>query len=175
MTDKVVTAAVVTNPPVPVVSPFDIQGKYTLPKGVGEDEQVRVGSKFTVTKTAAPSGTKVAYQWLADSAPIAKATTSAFTTTAAQAGKQIDVRLTFSKAGKTSRAVVHTFIAAARRVHDGTDRDRRSRGGRAGVPRRRGDREHAHGDGERRIQLRAGLAALHLDARGRQDEDRRRR
>ncbi|MCA0296603.1 MAG: hypothetical protein LCH96_15080 [Actinobacteria bacterium] len=64
------------------------------------------GSTLTaVPGTWAPEPTKLAYQWYLDGAKISKATTSTYTPSAAQVGKELVVRVTGTLAGYTTAAV----------------------------------------------------------------------
>ncbi|MFT3942420.1 MAG: leucine-rich repeat domain-containing protein [Ancrocorticia sp.] len=71
--------------------------------------KARVGEKLRATPGTWTSGTKFTYQWLADGKAIKNATKSSYTVKAADAGKQINVKVTGTKSGyktlaKTSKA-----------------------------------------------------------------------
>lgn len=104
--------------------------KSGLPSGIATSAAVMAGKKLTkapvptvsgaakVGKTLkvkagswAPSKVTLAYQWLRDGQPIAKATKSSYKLVKADAGRKVSVRVTGSKAGYVS--VVKTSKAKA--------------------------------------------------------------
>ncbi|MGC3953192.1 MAG: Ig-like domain repeat protein [Propionicimonas sp.] len=102
--------------------------KTGLPNGTATSAAIKAGKALTKTPTPtisgtakvgktlkvkagswAPSKVTLAYQWLRDGAPIAKATKTSYKLTKADAGRRISVRVTGSKTGyvsvaKTSKA-----------------------------------------------------------------------
>lgn len=83
-----------------------------------------IGSKLTANPGAWTSGTKLAYQWLRNGKPIAKATSASYNSTTADLNQNLQVRLTGSQAGfttvtKTSmpkRPVIGTFVSGTPRI-----------------------------------------------------------
>lgn len=64
---------------------------------------VRYGSRVTVRAGSwCPAATQLAYQWLRNGAPIAKATGTGYTFTLADVGSKISVRVTGSRSGLTT-------------------------------------------------------------------------
>jgi 5'-nucleotidase len=92
----------------------------------------KVGQQLTGTAGSwTPTPTSVAYQWLADGTPIAGATTSSYTLTAAELGRVITVRVTASATGysnavatsdPTAAVVAGTFVNTAVPTVSGTAR-----------------------------------------------------
>lgn len=75
---------------------------------------VRYGSRVSVhTGSWCPAASRLAYQWLRNGAPIAKATGAAYAPTITDIGKKISVRVTGSRAGMTtvSKTSAQTVVA----------------------------------------------------------------
>ncbi len=82
----------------PPQTPSVVNATRPTVSGVAE-----VGGKLTSTSgTWTPSDVTVAYQWLADGAPIVGAAGSTYSPVAGDVGKRISVRVTASKAGHTN-------------------------------------------------------------------------
>ncbi|MFT3942413.1 MAG: leucine-rich repeat domain-containing protein [Ancrocorticia sp.] len=91
MTQNVLPSAPVVDPPIASATP-------TI-SGIAQ-----VGETLTAIPGKWTDGASFAYQWNADDTPIAGATSSSFTLTAAQAAKAITVTVTGSKSGFTAVA-----------------------------------------------------------------------
>ena len=77
------------------------------------DTTPQVGQALTATSgTWTPADGTYSYQWLSGGSPITGATTSAYTAVGADAGKVLAVRVTASRAGRTSVSVTSANTAA---------------------------------------------------------------
>ena len=71
---------------------------------------------LTASATGYPSGTKLTYQWLRDSLPIASATRSTYKITALDTKHAIGLRVTFNKTGYTPVTVAVSAVVTAEGV-----------------------------------------------------------